>query len=135
VKTATQGNGSTGILSMPRDVAKAAGAGLGCGAITTPGAQFGARDLIQRQARHFRVLRESGVDGSAVIVEIVHTGDAVAGNPVQDFHLELTLGAGPAERVVHREIVSSAAVGKYPIGEPRNVKVNPRDHGDLTFAW
>jgi hypothetical protein len=36
---------------------------------------------------------------------------------------------------VHREIVSSAAVGKYPIGEPKKVKVNAEDHADLTFAW
>jgi hypothetical protein len=49
--------------------------------------------------------------------------------------MDVTLGGAPIERVVHREIVSSAAVGKYPIGEPKNVKVNPDDHGDLTFAW
>jgi hypothetical protein len=134
VQAATEGNSGMSIVSKPRDVAMPAGAGQRFGAIA-PGAQPAARDMIQRQARHFRALRESGLDGRAVIVEIVDTGDAVAGNPVQEFHLDLTLDARPAERVVHREIVSSAAVGKYPMGEPKNVKVNPHDHGDLTFAW
>ena len=124
-----------GFLSKTRNVGKQAGSGLGYGASTSPDAQIAARDSIQRQAQHFRALRESGLDGRGVIVEIVDTGEAVAGNPVQDFHMDLTLGDTPVERVVHREIVSSAAVGKYPIGEPKNVKVNPDDHGDLTFAW
>ncbi len=124
-----------GFLSRARDVAKQAGSGLSYGVTTSPGKQMAARNSIQGQAQHFRELRESGVDGSVVIVEIVDTGDAVAGNPVQDFHMDLTLGNAPVERVVHREIVSSAAVGKYPIGEPKKVKVNPGDHTDLTFAW
>jgi hypothetical protein len=97
--------------------------------------QLAARDSIQFQAQHFRALRESGLDGSAVIIDIFDTGERVAGNPVQDFHMALTLGDAPIERVVHREIVSSAAVGKYPLGEPRTVKVNRENHGDLTFAW
>ena len=36
---------------------------------------------------------------------------------------------------MHREIASSAAVGKYPLGEARSVKVNAGDHSDPTFAW
>jgi hypothetical protein len=124
-----------GFLSKTRDANRRARAGVGHGAMTSRGAQLAARESIQRQAQHFRALRESGLDGSAVIVEIVDTGATVAGNPVQDFHMDLTLGDTPVERIVHREIVSSAAVGKYPIGEPKTVKVNPGDHGDLTFAW
>jgi hypothetical protein len=124
-----------GFLSKTRDVSRHAGSGLGYGLTSSPDAQLAARNSIQRQARHFRALRESGLDGRAVIVDIVDTGEAVAGNPVQEFHLDLMLGDAPVERVVHREIVSSAAVGKYPLGEPKNVKVNSEDHADLTFAW
>jgi hypothetical protein len=124
-----------GFLSKTRDVARQTGTSLGYGLTTSADAQLAARDSIQRQARHFRALRESGLDGSAVIVDILDTGEVVAGNPVQDFHMDLLLGDAPVERVVHREIVSSAAVGKYPLGEPKNVKVNPDNHGDLTFAW
>ena len=124
-----------GFLSRTRDVAKQAGSGLSYGVSTSPGKQLAARDSIQGQARHFRALREGGLDGSGVIIEIVDTGEKVAGNPIHDFHMDLILGDAPIERVVHREIVSSAAVGKYPIGEPKKVKVNAEDHTDLTFAW
>lgn len=124
-----------GLFSRARDVARQAGAGLEHGLTTPSGKQLAARDRVQGQAQHFKALRETGVDGTAVIVEIVDTGDLVAGNPVHDFHMDLTLADAAAERVVHREIVSSAAVGKYPIGEPRKVRVNPEDHADLTFAW
>jgi len=124
-----------GLFSRAKDVAKQAGAGLGYGLTTSPMGQARDRSSIQGQAQHFKVLRESGIDGSVVIVEIVDTGTKVAGNPVHDFHMDLTLPGADVERVVHTEIVSSAAVGAYPIGEPKNVKVNPDDHSDLTFAW
>jgi hypothetical protein len=124
-----------GLFGRAKDVAKQAGGGLSYGLTTSPGKQMAARDSIQGQAQHFKALREGGVDGTAVIIEIVDTGEVLAGNPVQDFHMDLTLAGDAMERVVHREIVSSAAVGKYPIGEPRKVKVNPDDHADLTFAW
>ena len=124
-----------GIMSRPRGAASQIGAGSSFGATTFPGGQMAARYSIQWQARRFRALRETGLDGSAVIVDIFDTGESVAGNPVQDFLMDLTLGSDPVERVVHREIVSSAAVGKYPLGEPKRVKVNPDDHADLTFAW
>jgi hypothetical protein len=124
-----------GLFGRAKEVAKQAGSGLSYGTMTSPGRQLAARDSIQGQAQHFKQLRDSGIDGTAVIVEIVDTGDLMAGNPIHDFHMDLTLADADAERVIHREIVSSAAVGRYPLDEPRKVKVNPEDHTDLTFAW
>src|ERR1700722_10703773 len=92
-----------GLLSRARDVAKQAGSGLSYGVPTSPGMQLAARDSIQGQAQHFRALRESGLDGSVVIIEIVDTGERVAGNPIHDFQMDLLIGDAPLERVVHRE--------------------------------
>jgi hypothetical protein len=93
-----------------------------------------AQSSLQTQAHEFNRILTVGGPGMALIKGHVDAGEAVAGNPVWIFDLEVTPEAGTPYSVQHREIVSTMAMGSYPDGSSMACRIDPADPQKIAFG-
>jgi len=94
----------------------------------------GDRNSLQGQAHEFNRILTVGQPGTALIRGHVDAGEAVAGNPVWIFDLEVTPEGGAPYAVQHREIVSTMAMGSYPDGTSMACRIDPADSQNISFG-
>jgi hypothetical protein len=91
-------------------------------------------DSISEQAGRLNRILSVGVAGEAHVRGHLATGDAVEGNPVWVFDLEITPEGGRPYRVSHREIVSAATVASFPEGARLACRIDPEHPKRIAFG-
>jgi len=106
----------------------------GGGGLGNLGQQATDRDSLGAQAHEFNRILTVGAPGNALIRGHVDAGEAVAGNPVWIFDLEVTPEGGEAYGVQHREIVSTMALNSYGDGTSMACRIDPADPQKIAFG-
>jgi hypothetical protein len=122
-----------GLLGKMKDAMGQAHQGPQGGGVDVAGA-VGDRDSLQGQAHEQNRILSVGQAGQALIKSHVDTGEAVAGNPVWIFDLEVNPEGGSPYTVQHREIVSSMAMGSYGDGTSLACRIDPDDSQKIAFG-
>lgn len=90
--------------------------------------------LLNLAGAEMRRLWAEGLPGSATITAVRDTGRRLAGNSVLELDLLVTLDGGAPYRTTVRLPIGGTDLAPYAAGARYNVRVDPQDHGRLTFA-
>lgn len=104
------------------------------GAMSSPAGTMSDANTLNAAGAEMRRLWDVGLPGSAVIRDARDTGERIAGNTVLDLDLEVTVAGGEPYTITHRMTIAGSDTAPYAAGKQYNVKVDPEDRTNLTFA-
>ncbi|HKP89212.1 MAG TPA: SHOCT domain-containing protein [Thermoleophilaceae bacterium] len=91
--------------------------------------------LIGRRASRMEGLRQSGLPGTAQVLEMSQTGVYVNENPQVKMKLQVQAQGLAPYQVEKKATVPMIAIGMLGTGRPLTVYVNPQDHEDIFIDW
>jgi hypothetical protein len=97
--------------------------------------QVGIGHMIAKSALRTKTLRESGLYGSARILNVAETGTTINDQPEVRCTLEVSLPGEGAYTTVITSLVPIIKVGLLTSPNPVPVRVNPSDRNDILIEW
>lgn len=91
--------------------------------------------LIGRRAARMEGMRQTGLPGTAQVLEMSQTGTYINENPVVKMKLQVQAQGLAPYQVEKKATVPLIAIGMLGSGRPLTVYVNPQDHEDIFIDW
>ena len=91
--------------------------------------------LIGRRASRMEGLRQTGLPGTAQVLEMEQTGVYINENPQVRMKLQVQAQGLAPYQVEKKATVPLIAIGMLGTGRPLTVYVNPQDHEDIFIDW